>query len=197
MVTIAKKAFNDDMDDYLDKLYGKKERYIDTVKKQKKKAPVQKVPLDVSEEEIFVEYDDARPSLGFTSWLSNLFARRIPQERIPDDLPVTEAKVLEDMEEEIEEIDHEIEELEEERESLWTRFLKSMRMSRHRTEGEIKDDLLDEVIPVMDEEMKETLKLLHKWLEKLPPSDMNAFKRSDDFQQYKAMLEKYGLIKKD
>lgn len=183
------------MDEYLDRLYGKKERYIDTVKKQKKKAPAAKVPDSVSEEEIFVEYDDARPSMGFSSWLSGLFSSRLEDEKVPEDLPETEAKVLEDMEEDIEELDAEIEELEEERESLWSRFLRSMRSSR-RSEGEIKDDLLDEVVPVMDEEMKETLKLLHKWLEKLPPSDMNAFKRSDDFQRYKSMLEKYGLVKR-
>lgn len=193
MVIIAKN-FNDDMDNYLDRLYGKKERYIDTVKKQKKKAPVEKVPVDVSEEEVFVEYDDARPSLGFTSWLSGLFARRMPDERVPEDLPETEAKVLEDMEGEIEEIDNEIGVLEDERESLWTRFLKRMRFDR-RSEGDIKDDLLDEVVPVMDEEMKETLKLLHAWLERLSPAEMNAFRRSDDFQKYKAMLEKYGLVK--
>lgn len=183
------------MDVYLDKLYGKKERYIDTVKKQKKKAPVQKVPATVTDEEIFVEYDDARPSMGFSDWLSGLFTRRIPDEKVLEDLPETEAKVLEEMEDEIEELDQEIEELEEERESLWTRFLKSMRASR-RTEGEIKDDLLDEVVPVMDEEMRETLKLLHKWLEKLDPDVMNQFKRSTDFEQYKLMLDKYGLIKK-
>ena len=195
-VVIIAKSFNDDMDDYLDRLYGKKERYIDTVKKQKKKKPAQKVPESVSEEEIFVEYDDFRPSGGFGAWLSSLFARREVPQRIPEDLSETEANVLEEMEDEIEQIDEEIHDLEEVRESLWTRFLKSMRASR-RSEAEIKDDLLDEVVPVIDEDVKSVLKVLHKWLGKLPAHEMNSFKASEDFLSYKAILEKYGLVKKE
>ena len=179
------------MTEYLDKLYGKKERYSDTLKKQKKKKPVERVPDEVSEEEVFVEYEASRP--GFRSWLAGLFSSS-PQE-VPDDLPETEAKVLEDMEDEIEELDDEIEELEEARESLWTRFLKSMRSSR-RSEAAIRDDLLDDVVPAIDEDVKSILKVIHAWLEKLPPSEMAKFKQSGDFQEYKLILEKYGLIKK-
>jgi hypothetical protein len=191
---IAKKSFNDDMDDYLDRLYGKKERYVDSVKRQKKKPVVEKVP-ELSEEEVYVEYEDAKAGVDVRAWLSGLFRRRIP-EAVPEDLPENEAVVLEELEDEIEEVDHEIEELEVVRESLWERFMNRLRRSG-RSEGDLKDELLDEVVPVIDEDVKETLKMLHSWLERLPPGEMQSFKRSDDFQQYRVMLEKYGLIKKE
>ncbi|MBD3209253.1 hypothetical protein GF367_02450 [Candidatus Woesearchaeota archaeon] len=192
MVTIAK-TFNDDMNDYIIKVSGKRERFVGA---SKKKPVVEKVPDEVSEEEVFVEYEDARPGAGFAGWLSSLFQRKVPEEQVPEDLPETEAKVLEDMEDEVEEVDHEIEELEEKRESLWSRFLKSMRSSRRAAEGESSEDALA-ASPPIDEDVKHVLKLLHGWLEKLPHTDMQAFKASDDFQRYKAVLEKYGLIKKE
>lgn len=197
MVTIVKKAFNDDLDDYLDKLHGKRERSVEVVRKpQKKQTHTGKMPDQVSEEEIFVEYDDARPSIGVGSWISGLFAKKSPDEKyLRDDIPVTEAKVLEEVEEEVEEINEEIEELEEKRDSLWSRFLKSMRSSR-KSDEEMKEELLEKVIPALDADMKETLKMLHKWLEKLSPQEMRAFKASNDFLVYKNTLERYGLIKK-
>ncbi|MFA6073579.1 MAG: hypothetical protein WC758_05680 [Candidatus Woesearchaeota archaeon] len=45
------------------------------------------------------------------------------------------------------------------------------------------------------EELKETIKVLHKWLEKLPPERITEFKRSPDFEKYKSGLRKLGLIK--
>ncbi|MGV8168687.1 MAG: hypothetical protein ACP5N3_01385 [Candidatus Nanoarchaeia archaeon] len=45
------------------------------------------------------------------------------------------------------------------------------------------------------EDMKETIKILHKWLEKLPPDKIYEFKRSPDFEKYKEGLRKLGLIK--
>lgn len=199
MVPIAK-DFNDDMQDYLDKLYGKKERYVDSVKKDKKKKPVSKeIVPEISEEEVFVEYEDSRPNTGVRRWLDNIFGSgsRKDEDMLLDDLPENEAHVLEDIEEDIEHIDEEIEELEEEREGMMSRFLKKMRKSRSKSEAELKDDLLDEVVPVIDEDVKEVLKILHLWLEKLPNQDLRAFRVSNDFEKYKAVLEKYGLVKKE
>jgi hypothetical protein len=45
------------------------------------------------------------------------------------------------------------------------------------------------------EDLKETIKILHKWLEKLPPERISEFKRSPDFEKYKDGLRKLGLIK--
>lgn len=45
------------------------------------------------------------------------------------------------------------------------------------------------------EDLKETIKVLHRWLEKLPPDKISEFKRSPDFEKYKSGLKKLGLIK--
>ena len=45
------------------------------------------------------------------------------------------------------------------------------------------------------EDLKETIKVLHRWLEKLPPEKISEFKRSPDFEKYKEGLRKLGLIK--
>jgi len=189
------------MQGYLDKIYGKKERYSDTVKKQKKPVAMKKVEVpEIKEEEIFVEYDNAK-STGVRGWLQSVFSpsRREDADLDLDDLPETESKVLEEIEEDIELIDEEIEELEEVREGLVTRFLKSMRIgrSRKKSPAEIKEDLLDETVASIDSDVKETLKTMHKWLEKLPNQELRAFKTSKDFEQYVAVLQKYGLVKKE
>lgn len=195
MVAIAK-TFNDDMQDYLDKLYGKKERFSDVKKKKKAEKIVhERVPEQVTEQEIFVEYDEVKP--GFRDWFAGLFRRRIPSEEdLQDDLPAEKVQELETMEDELEEVETEIETLEEKREGLLERFLNLMRGSRAKRRKEDAEELLEEVQTVIDEDVKETLKALHKWLERLPNRDMREFKVSDDFQKYKLVLEKYGLIKK-
>ncbi|MGV8163144.1 MAG: hypothetical protein ACP5N2_07475 [Candidatus Nanoarchaeia archaeon] len=45
------------------------------------------------------------------------------------------------------------------------------------------------------EDLKETIKVLHRWLEKLPPDKIYEFKKSPDFEKYKEGLRKLGLIK--
>jgi hypothetical protein len=50
--------------------------------------------------------------------------------------------------------------------------------------------------PVLDEEVKEVLKITFKWLKKMDPDTIAEIKESPDFEKYKAVLDKYGLIKK-
>ena len=182
-VVIIVKDFNDDMTQYLDKIYKGRPR-----SERKKKIKPHKMP-EVSEEELYVEYDE--PKEGF---FRRLFRRR-PRLDIPEeDLPPEEVEKLGEMEEEIEEVDEEIEELEEVREGMIARFLRSMRMARRG--GPTRDELLDDVVPVIDEDVKETLKILHRWLERLPNDQLRAFKTSEDFGKYREVLEKYELIRK-
>lgn len=47
----------------------------------------------------------------------------------------------------------------------------------------------------LDEELKEVLKITFKWVSKLPPEELKEFKSSPDFEKYKLVLKKYGLIK--
>jgi hypothetical protein len=48
----------------------------------------------------------------------------------------------------------------------------------------------------LDEDVKEVLKITFKWLKQMDPETVEEIKASSDFQKYKAVLDKYGLIKK-
>lgn len=50
--------------------------------------------------------------------------------------------------------------------------------------------------PVLDEEVKEVLKITFKWLKQMDPEQIEEIKASPDFEKYKRVLDKYGLIKK-
>ena len=50
--------------------------------------------------------------------------------------------------------------------------------------------------PVLDEEVKEVLKITFKWLKQMDPDTVEEIKSSSDFEKYKKVLDKYGLIKK-
>ena len=182
------------MDEYISRIRTQQPKSEAKPRKKVQVTPHEKVP-EISEEEIYIEYE--QPG-GFTGWLSSIFRsqpKSIPQEEVQEDLTPEEMEKLEHMEDEIEEIDEDIEELEEKREGLVARFLQSMRLFRHKSPPLTDDEILEDVVPVIDEDVKETLKTLHKWLEKLPNNELRAFRVSDDFQSYKAILEKYGLIK--
>ncbi|MBN1502499.1 hypothetical protein JW930_03065 [Candidatus Woesearchaeota archaeon] len=45
------------------------------------------------------------------------------------------------------------------------------------------------------EDIKEALKIQHKWLEKLSAKRIKEFKESDDYSNYRLILEKYKLIR--
>ena len=100
-------------------------------------------------------------------------------------------------EEEVKDIKQEEEGLVEKRENMLTKFfskvnfLKSKRMAPDQPEQEERED--EE--PVLDQDVIEVIKIGHRWLNELPPGKKRSFKASDDFQKYKAVLEKYGLVK--
>lgn len=139
------------------------------------------------------------------SWFWALFSSNseLPDEEELEDLPENDREVANEIEEEIDEIDSEVEELEENREGLFSRLFSLIR-------GRPKEEDYDEDIPQEvvtqaigenqknEDLIKETrlvLKSIHRWLGKLPPEQIESFKRSPDFTRYKELLDKYGLIK--
>jgi len=48
----------------------------------------------------------------------------------------------------------------------------------------------------VDEDVKEMLRTCVKWVNMLPPEKIQDIKRSDEFVEFKRLLDKYGLIKK-
>ena len=116
---------------------------------------------------------------------------------------VSEAE-LEEIEEELEDVDEEVEELEDVREGLLTRFFRILRGGNRRSVYDDEDGDIDPSVvasqmgesrEALENETRAVLKLIHKWLGKLPPEQITAFRRSPDFNRYKDLLDKYGLIK--
>lgn len=53
-----------------------------------------------------------------------------------------------------------------------------------------------ETAPALDEDVKEVLKITFKWLKAMDSELIEEIKGSEDFEKYKKLLDKYGLIKK-
>ncbi|MCF7866591.1 hypothetical protein K9M18_04130 [Candidatus Woesearchaeota archaeon] len=170
MVIIDKSEFNKDLDNYLDK---------------KREGPSGSDTLRSGALRLF-----------------SFFTKRIPSD---DEVQAKQAarvaakeREMEVMEEEIEEI-HETEDvLETHREGIVYRFLKVLRLTGRKEyvdDEDLEEAIVEQRVIETEEMFKDTLKSLHKWLEELPPDKMEQFKRSEDFEKYKAALRKVGLIK--
>jgi len=95
---------------------------------------------------------------------------------------------------EIEEVEEEVEkEIEaEDRPGLLSR-IKGFILGSDKDADE--EDFIEEKKDTIPDDLKEVLKLQHKWINKLPPEKISEFKESEDFQKYTDVLRKYGLIK--
>ncbi|MBR9693001.1 hypothetical protein GOV07_03670 [Candidatus Woesearchaeota archaeon] len=200
MVIIAR--INKDLDKYLSGRRAKEEGTGLFSIKRKKPKPVKEEPQEVPEglktDSVHV-LEDREPTL----W-ERLFKKE--EEIVTEDLSEEEMTRLEAMEVEIERVEaaeeahpEMVEELEEVRESLIDRFLNTLRGFQHRRRMDRKAEELEyiaeEVVPRIDEDVKRVLKLVHKWLAKLPKRARDDFKKSNDFIEYKNLLEKYGVAK--
>jgi len=156
---------------------------------------------DMSNSEVHIEYKEP-------SFFRKLFAWR-RQEKISEaeeDLTEEQMAKLNSVEGEIEAIEEEEtaieemeEELEEKRQGLLSRLWQNIKLFERRpvdNYGE-EDFSVSELTknPVLDEDVKEVLKIAHSWIGHLSPVKKNAFKNSDDFVKYKEILMKYGLVK--
>ncbi|MBN1646081.1 hypothetical protein JW868_03525 [Candidatus Woesearchaeota archaeon] len=173
------KVFNIDMDKYLSKrTSGGKSFSI-----RKKQPPV---------EDERVYYDSKKP--GF---FTKIFGRDVKE---MEDEPVSD-EVLK-IEDEIEELDDESqvvemmdEGIQEKKDGLMNKLFKSMRNDRKKKQEFDEDEIIHESIPELDEDIKEILKITFRWIEQLPKTKLKQFKESEDFEKYKLILMKYGLVK--
>lgn len=139
---------------------------------------------------------------SFFSRISALFGSSGSSKNLDDemdDLPPQIKEEVYELEDELEEVDHEVEELEEKRESLIKRFFslfRSNHVSDDEEESEFEEPATDvDPSEVLKSETRQTLKIIHKWISRLPPEQIDAFKRSPDFARYKDLLDKYNLLK--
>ena len=54
-----------------------------------------------------------------------------------------------------------------------------------------------DVKPEVDRDVKEMLRVCVRWVNRLPPEEIQAIKREDEYREFKALLDKYGLLKKE
>lgn len=197
MVIIGQKSFNDEMEKYLE---GLRKKSGDSGSKFKLfKGYVDEEVPDMNDKEVHVEYKEP-------SFFRKLF-RIKRKERIEDsseDLSPEEMDKLESMEDEVEAIEEkedELEEMEEEleerRESILQKIMFSLKLAKRKHDHELEEDFeeREEQVHELEEDVKNVLKIAHSWLEKLPPRAKKEFKTSNDFEKYKGILEKYGLVK--
>jgi hypothetical protein len=166
------------------------------------------VPQEVEGNKIHVEYGD-KPS-----FLSRIFGfrREMVEEKVnsedlspeemaklksmEDDLEETEEQLVK-KEQQIEELEAEEQGLERKREGLLKQFFKAIGFSgQKRMQDYTEDEVLDYEEEALPEDAVEVIKLTYKWLEQLPSTKKRSFKASNDFQKYKAVLEKYGIARK-
>lgn len=190
------KGFNKDMERYIK---GRRSNKLE-IRFPSRKGKQETVP-EVNEHEVTIEHRD--------TWWSRLFKQ---EKVVPDeDLTDEEQARLAAMEEEVSAIDEaemeasdpdDIEALEEARESVLERLFQSFRLFRHRHKLEDQAEQIadaeeeDAERLVMDAEMKEVLKITHKWLGHLTKRYKDDFKKSEDYKRYVAILEQYGVARK-
>ena len=195
MVSISQ-DLNDDLDDYLSRKRGRGGWHFfgGSPKPTTQAKPLQDLPEDQS------KVVGEEP--GF--W-KRMFGASKKEEMVSEDLTPDEMARLEGMEHKIERLDEAEKEypeaapqFEAEKESLVSRFFGMFRGYEHRHELDKKMgqlEVYEAEQAAKDEEVKKVLRVMHKWLEQLSPEEKNAFRRSSDFQEYKALLEKYGLAR--
>ena len=214
MVLISKKQrdFNDDMGAYLDSRNTKSDSdSVPFFKKVDSLIPIRKAFSSSSDKDVpqlsnaiesTVYDDDAKPS--FFGRIVALFGSSSSSARDLDEevetMPEDIQEEIHEIEDEITEVDQEVEELEEKRESLIKRFFSIFRSNRSKPIEEEEpfehaEDVELDPNEVLKAETRQTLKIIHKWISRLPPEQIDAFKRSPDFARYKELLEKYNLLK--
>lgn len=57
------------------------------------------------------------------------------------------------------------------------------------------EEQIVETPSIQEQEYREAIKILHRWVEKLDPETLNQFKRSPDFEKYKEILKTLNMIK--
>lgn len=178
MVNISN-DFNDELDRYIEKRRSAKPFYKDILKQKKKQ-----------------DYASSDKEEG-RKMIFGFLRRRIPtDEEIQEKLEQEKMKRQEAQMDQQDQMEPEEEFYEEEpelREGPVKRLVRKLFFTRVDEEYEE----MPEEIQEEDEtqELKETIKVLHRWLEKLPPEQITAFKNSEDFEKYKEALKKLGLTK--
>ncbi len=143
-----------------------------------------------------IEEEVKQEKKSFWSFLTEAFRTKNNDEEINSE----DLKEMEDLKEEKEELEDEyfeLEELEDEIEEKKESIFKKISRIFLSGEKEPREEVVEEVIEQykLDEDIKDTFKILTNWIQKLPPVELKNFKKSEDFEKYKEVLKKYNMIK--
>ncbi|MBC8500861.1 MAG: hypothetical protein ISS25_02295 [Nanoarchaeota archaeon] len=199
MVTIDQKDFNKDMGRYLESIRKKKSVPIASRVKFLRGLMEEEVP-ELQENQVHVEYEEPSLFRKIIRW-----RRRYKLRELEEELTEEEKENLEELEGEIEALEQEEseleameEEVEDRKGNLLTRLMQKINIFKAQHEDEYVEGFDEEEamqITQMDEDIKDVLKIAHTWVDKLPAKHKKEFKDSEDFEKYKTILMKYGLIK--
>ncbi|MBU0666445.1 MAG: hypothetical protein ABIC91_06475 [Nanoarchaeota archaeon] len=156
---------------------------------------------EVKPNQVHVEYKEPSFFRRLLSWRRKMRLRELEEE-----LSEAEKMDVEELEDEIEgleeeenQLDEMSEEVEMQRYGLLRRLFQKLGFSRAKYLEELEEEGFDEEEAMlsreMDEDVKEVLKITHSWIEKLSEGHKREFKSSQDFEKYKTILLKYGLIR--
>jgi hypothetical protein len=169
----VKQDFNNDLDSYISRRRADRKPFEKTMQILKEKVKKSKEPYDEEPKQ--------------TGKISMMFRKRIPTEEEVMHQKKTEKKEIEELEEEDEVIAEEMEELDKKPGFFSKLFGKGK-------QDEFEEEEVEQVDPEI-ETLKDTIKILHSWLEKLPPEQVQKFRNSPDYEKYKEALRKLKLIK--
>ena len=79
---------------------------------------------------------------------------------------------------------------------LLQKFMDFFRREAEEFEEELAEEIEEIERHTVPDDIKKALKIQNRWLERLPDFQIRAFKKSEDFTEYKRILEKYNLLKK-
>jgi len=125
-------------------------------------------------------------------------------QRRREDGAVQEVEVIDEPKDDIIDVAEQMDELDaqdevmEQRESVIIGFFRKIGLVG---ENEVEEDIdpqvevVETTEPVLDEDIKMVLKMSYTWLSYLPRNKFERFKESEEFEIYKDVLQKYGLVK--
>ncbi|MBU0757655.1 MAG: hypothetical protein KKF44_06300 [Nanoarchaeota archaeon] len=189
VIKINQHEINQDLDSYISDRVDPKDRKR-TIKKDY-------VSDSSFEQEDFEFYEPKEP---FYRKIFNLFGRK--KTEIIREIDEFEEEVEKDIEEATDDMDEfeEEETIAANKPGFFQKLIRLFRFSYDEydapsDEEEAIYDELDQKNFELPDDVKEIIKIQHKWIQKLAPDKKKEFKESMDFEKYKDMLSKYNLIK--
>ena len=128
------------------------------------------------------------------------FSKEEEQKPIPDTVPKEHVEMVLRGERvpQPEPVEDEFEAAPEKRKPFWHRwFFVVEETYEEPTQDDVDMAVLErKPAPKVDEDVKNMLRTCVRWVNMLPPEKIQEIKRSDDYVEFKRLLDKYGLLKK-